>query len=921
MSNYYTRPLSMRELEAIIEEDFSIVKANTIDAVYIPPTVDELTDEEDIDDDLLEENSRPSDRAGTNVLLQKPTTIWQKEKIEFSTSSSKESVRKEKLLNLLENKTPTELFSLLIDDDLMLQIVKFSEKRGLRKRAGVLWLQGGPGESSMSGLFLENGPFVVTPEFNVEIRPYRWTKQFSMIYIDNPVGTGFSFTDEGGYVENQTVIGEHLYEAFQQFYELFPEIRKNKLYLTGQSYAGKYLPALAYKILKENSNGKNKIWLHGLAIGNAYADPINQFDYSEYLYQIGLVDFKVKEQMREMGKKAVKHIENEEWLQALGVFGDLIYEARENTLFQNSSGFMEPMNFLEVKSSACKNYISFLQRADVRNAIHVGNSTYNDAVRVAEYLEEDFSQSVAPWISELLEHYRVMFYNGQVDLIVPYPLVLNVLKKLKFSGADEYKEAPRRKWYVGDELAGYVKQGGNLVEAMVRLAGHNVPYDQPEWAYDLITRSGQNDENTDLPLLLTDLIHSGKFQEAKAKAKVKYDKFKHVKSYAGYFTVNKEFNSNTFFWFFPAEEYYENAPLLLWLQGGPGDSSLLGLFMENGPFIVTSDLNIEIRPYRWSQKFPMLYLDNPVGTGFSFTDEGGYAQNQTIIGEHLFEALNQFYLLFPELRNTKLFLTGESYACKYIPALAYKILKENSNGKQIRLEGLAIGNGYCDPINQYDYCEYLYQIGLIDSNVKEQLHEMELKAIKHIENKEWLPALDIFAELIYEARNNILFQNSTEYFEPVNFLQLKANSQNNFKTFLQRRDVRNAIHVGNSTFHDSDLVLNYLREDFCQSVAPWISELLEHYRIMFYNGQVDLIVPYPLVVNVLKQLKFSGADEYKKAPRHKWYVGEDLAGYLKQGGNLVEAMVRLAGHKVPLDQPEWSFDLITRFVHNELIDV
>ncbi|KAK4875408.1 hypothetical protein RN001_011830 [Aquatica leii] len=439
--------------------------------------------------------------------------------------------------------------------------------------------------------------------------------------------------------------------------------------------------------------------------------------------------------------------------------------------------------------------------------------------------------------------------------------------------------------------------------------------------YEGVNGCGHNDQYNDSPLLLTDLIRSGRVEEARTKAEVKCNEFQHVKSYAGYFTINKLYNSNTFFWFFPAEEDYENAPLLLWLQGGPGSSSLTGLFMENGPFMVTPELKIQIRTHRWTRKFSMIYIDNPVGVGYSFTDAGGYVKNQTIIGEHLYEAFQQFYQLFPELQKNDLFLTGQSYAGKYIPSLAYKILKGNSNGKEkIRLQGLAIGNAYADPINQFDYSEYLYQIGLIDSHIKERMYKMGQKAVKHIENKEWLSALNVFSDLIYEARNNTLFQNSSGYLEPFNFLELQGPSSIYFRTFLQRKDIRNAIHVGNSIFHDGVLVAEYLEEEFSQSVAPWISELLEHYPIMFYNGQVDLIVPYPLVLNVLNKLNFSGADLYKTASRHKWYVGEELAGYIKQGGNLIEVLVRLAGHMVPLDQPEWSFDMITRFVHNRLFD-
>lgn len=82
------------------------------------------------------------------------------------------------------------------------------------------------------------------------------------------------------------------------------------------------------------------------------------------------------------------------------------------------------------------------------------------------------------------------------------------------------------------------------------------------------------------PLILTPLIEQGKIDDALAAAEVHFNGFKGFKSYAGYFTVNKQFDSNTFFWFFPAQTDSENAPVLLWLQGGPGASSLIG-FVQN----------------------------------------------------------------------------------------------------------------------------------------------------------------------------------------------------------------------------------------------------------------------------------------------------------------------------------------------------
>lgn len=218
------------------------------------------------------------------------------------------------------------------------------------------------------------------------------------------------------------------------------------------------------------------------------------------------------------------------------------------------------------------------------------------------------------------------------------------------------------------------------------------------------------------PLFLTPLINSGKISEAQNAARVINPIFKNVSSYSGYLTVNEHFNSNTFFWFFPAEQDYKNASVLLWLQGGPGASSLYGLFEENGPFILKNSKELNIREHRWSREFSVLYIDNPVGTGFSFTNNG-YAQNETQIGEELYEALKQFFMLFPDLQNNDFVLTGESYAGKYIPAIGYTILSKNENAKlKINLKSLAIGNGFIDPEYQLEYGSYLYQIGLLDDN-------------------------------------------------------------------------------------------------------------------------------------------------------------------------------------------------------------
>lgn len=426
------------------------------------------------------------------------------------------------------------------------------------------------------------------------------------------------------------------------------------------------------------------------------------------------------------------------------------------------------------------------------------------------------------------------------------------------------------------------------------------------------------------PLFLTPLIEAGKINEARNLSQVEFNGMKNVTSYSGYFTVNKKYNSNTFFWFFPSLTNYENAPVIIWLQGGPGATSLIGLFTENGPFEVKRKHGLRKRHYTWIEYQSVIYIDNPVGTGYSFTDnDAGYAKNEEDVGRDLYNALKQFFQVFPELQKNDFYVSGESYAGKYVPALSYTIHKNNPTEQlKINLKGLAIGNGLSDPEHQLKYGDYLYQLGIIDSNERETFHQYEQQGVKYIQNKDWKNAFNIFDTLLNGDLNggNSYFRNVSGFYNYFNYLINNDTSKTMqyMGTYIQRSDVRAAIHVGNSTFNvETNAVELHLLEDVMQSVAPWTSELLSHYHVLIYNGQLDIIVAYPLTINYLQNLKFSAAEEYKKAKRHIWRVDGELAGYVKVAGNLTEVLVRNAGHMVPGDQPKWALDLITRFTHNK----
>lgn len=130
----------------------------------------------------------------------------------------------------------------------------------------VLWLNGGPGSSSQLGNLMQLGPFwLVKPEgfkpYDVVRNNYTWTKDYNILFVDQPVGTGLSYADPtfpNVYVKNMTDLATDFYNALKELYMnpngCFQRVNikgSDPLIIFGESYAGKYAPAIGLKILTE----------------------------------------------------------------------------------------------------------------------------------------------------------------------------------------------------------------------------------------------------------------------------------------------------------------------------------------------------------------------------------------------------------------------------------------------------------------------------------------------------------------------------------------------------------------------------------------------------------------------------------------------------------------------------------------------
>ncbi|MBA0629932.1 hypothetical protein Godav_002073, partial [Gossypium davidsonii] len=158
-------------------------------------------------------------------------------------------------------------------------------------------------------------------------------------------------------------------------------------------------------------------------------------------------------------------------------------------------------------------------------------------------------------------------------------------------------------------------------------------------------------------------------------------------------------------------------PVVIWLTGGPGCSSELALFYENGPFSISDNMSLVWNEFGWDKASNLLYVDQPVGTGFSYSsDRRDIRHNEEEVSNDLYDFLQAFFAEHPEFAKNDFYITGESYAGHYIPAFAARVHRGNKakDGIHINLKGFAIGNGLTDPAIQYKaYPDYALDMGLI----------------------------------------------------------------------------------------------------------------------------------------------------------------------------------------------------------------
>lgn len=391
-----------------------------------------------------------------------------------------------------------------------------------------------------------------------------------------------------------------------------------------------------------------------------------------------------------------------------------------------------------------------------------------------------------------------------------------------------------------------------------------------------------------------------------------------TKSYSCLITVNKERGSNLFFWFFPFASLVDNnAPIIVWMEGspGPGVSSLFTLFNGNGPFVIHSNGSLLHREFSWTTFSNVIYLDIPVGTGFShYRNDNKTRSSMTIkeVVEDLKSFFDQFFWMFPELQSNELYLAGSTFAAKY----AVYFAQETKSNSFPNLKGILVTNPLIDASTQVDYyADYLYQSGLINFREYNYFRREQNKMKYHIKQRNWSQAFDVYDELIAGIFvNETYFQKVTGYASVNNLLDITyPPGFDLYLDYLSRDDVKEALHVPGIPFKSRNLnVFKEMIPDFFTSMNEELSDVFSRYRVLFIAGNLDILVPVASVSRAVNNVKWKCQDDLKNGDKEIgiWSVDDrEVIGHLTTACDVYVVIVRNAGSNLIYDQQEVTYTL------------
>jgi carboxypeptidase C (cathepsin A) len=387
--------------------------------------------------------------------------------------------------------------------------------------------------------------------------------------------------------------------------------------------------------------------------------------------------------------------------------------------------------------------------------------------------------------------------------------------------------------------------------------------------------------------------------------------------YSGFVEIDQ--GKNLFYWFVESLNNPSTDPVVLWLNGGPGCSSLGGFLAEHGPFAPDQNGNLVLNPYTWARVANVLYLEAPAGVGYSYWS-GQATFTDMITAQDNHEFLAKWFALFPQFAQNDLYISGESYAGHYIPTLVNQIYNKTSTQPNVppqsNFKGFLVGN----PSTKLGYDKADSLITYYQTHGMIPMRSLATPAGN-------FDPYDILSDVCESSmlKNYIRFPNHMNVIDSKQVRNVPNRPEcigTYVHNYLNRADVQVALGIISSSATNSTFAWNQCNDiDYTYGPEPMMPLYITFmnntdYKILVFSGDQDTVINF---IGTEEWIYNTGRPIVNDwAP---WYYSRDgsdsnrqIGGWMVRFDRITFMTVKGAGHMVPWSQPAPALEMFRNFL-------
>ncbi|EOA27135.1 hypothetical protein CARUB_v10023234mg [Capsella rubella] len=396
----------------------------------------------------------------------------------------------------------------------------------------------------------------------------------------------------------------------------------------------------------------------------------------------------------------------------------------------------------------------------------------------------------------------------------------------------------------------------------------------------------------------------------------------------GYIGIGEEEEAQLFYYFIKSENNPEEDPLLLWLNGGPGCSSITALLLEIGPVALKSEAyngsvpSLVTTTYSWTKVANIIFLDQPIGVGFSYSKTPLGETSDTNEVKMIHEFLQKWLNKHPQYYSNPFYATGDSYAGMIIPAVVDEISKGNyiCCNPPINLQGYVLGNPITDVEMELNYrIPFAHGMSLISDELYESLKRFCKGNYFYVDpsNTKCLELVEEFNKCTENINiHQILIPNcdhtKTEEISPDCYYY----RYHLLERWANKDSVRNALHIRKGTKGEWERYNHSIPYDrnIKSSIPYHMNNSINGYRSLIFSGDHDMVLPSFATQAWIKSLNYSITHDWKP-----WMINDQIAGYTRTYANkMTFATIKGCGH-TPEYLPEETSILFKRWINGQFL--